>query len=557
MSTSTAPSSSAAQTRAGPAASTPAFSVNNNAANPAAPVSSNVASNPPPGSSSAASDTGAASAPNVASQTAPLPLVAIPGASGQTLFKRAVRSVRTWSKSTEVVTDGFSKSVEHVLSRGSRSASFRYGHDLESRVQTPNARPCEPVAGISKLFEAPAISFKNLGTDFDDSGLEAEFDSLSLTISKAHACLDSPADDVYEIKELWIEQNKSSYNCPIEHRWNQAKQRWAGSREIRLIKDLRTALKSLKGSKKDREFRPNLRMAGQAEPSVADVRLRPTVVIRCATEKGRKAINEQLSDLDYIANITTCVYVGLDKLKSGLLRNVPFAKEGNETVDETATDVDEHWYSRVAEELDIQAPELYDPSSCGWQVSFRLRDGSRRAVSTVGGVLLVNGIPYAITAGHSIYQLLDPDDDEPTPSQHGQLKGSLLGAAKARVEVAAMDFADAGLLNIGTSGDHPSPDPTSDFALLAIDQIRNLNQVNLYQPRHFNGISISVQKIGEKPTGGKVDIILGKDQIRKAVLEDSTSYFVQDDAILQTQALHLDAPLGKYRLELFSALLMA
>lgn len=296
-------------------------------------------------------------------------------------------------------------------------------------------------------------------------------------------------------------------------------------------------------------------MAGQAESSTADVRLKPTVVIRCATEKGRKAIHEQLSDLDYIANINTRVFVGLEKLKSALVRNVPLAKQGSETVGETATNVDEHWYSRVAEVLDIQAPELYDPSSCGWQVSFRLRDGSRRAVSTVGGVLLVNGIPYAITAGHAIYQLLDPDDDEPTPSQHGQLKGSLPGAAKARVEVAAMDFADAGLLNIGTSGDHPSPDPTSDFALLAIDQIRNLNQVNLYQPRH-NGIPISVQKIDEKPTGGKVDIILGKDQIRKAVLEDSTSYFVQDDAILQTQALHLDAPLGKYRLELFSGLLM-
>ena len=169
----------------------------------------------------------------------------------------------------------------------------------------------------------------------------------------------------------------------------------------------------------------------------------------------------------------------------------------------------------------------------------------------------VNGIPYAITAGHPIYQLLDPDDDESTPSQHGQLKASLSGAPKARVEVAAMDFANAGLLNIGNSGDHPSPDPTSDFALLAIDQIRNLKQVNLYQPRLFNGIPISVQKIDEKPTGGKVDIILGKSQIRKAVLEDSTSYFVQDDAILQTQALHLDAPLGKYRLELFSVLLMA
>lgn len=248
MSTSTAPSSSAAQTRAGLAASTPAFSVNNNAANPAAaPASSNVASNPPPGSSSAASDTGAASAPNVESQTAPLPLVAIPRASDQTLFKNAMRSLRTLSKSAEVVTDGLSKSVENVLSRGSRSASFRYGHDLESRVQTPNAQPCEPVAGFSKLFEAPAISIKNLVTDFDDSGLEAEFDSLSLTISKSHACLDSPAHGVYEIKELWIEQNKSSYNCPIEYRWNQAKRRWADSREIRLIKDLRTALKSLKG----------------------------------------------------------------------------------------------------------------------------------------------------------------------------------------------------------------------------------------------------------------------------------------------------------------------
>lgn len=150
------------------------------------------------------------------------------------------------------------------------------------------------------------------------------------------------------------------------------------------------------------------------------------------------------------------------------------AAQTHETVGETATDVGEYWYSRVAGELDIQAPELYDPSRCGWQVSFRLRDGSRRAISKVGGVLLVNGIPYAITAGHSIYQLLYPDDDEPTPSQHGQLKGSQRGAAKARVQVAAMDFADAGLLNIGTSGDHPSSDPTSDFALLAIDQIRNL-----------------------------------------------------------------------------------
>ena len=256
-------------------------------------------------------------------------------------------------------------------------------------------------------------------------------------------------------------------------------------------------------------------MAGQAESSTANVHLKPTVVIRCATEKAKKAIDEQLSDLEYIANINRCVFVGLDKLRSALVRNLPLAKEGNEPVGETATDVDEHWYSRVAEELDIQAPELYDPSSCGWQVSIRFRDGSRRAVSTVGGVLLVNGIPYAITAGHPIYQLLDPDDDESTPSQHGQLKASLSGAPKARVEVAAMDFANAGLLNIGNSGDHPSPDPTSDFALLAIDQIRNLKQVNLYQPRLFNGIPISVQKIDEKPTGGKVDIILGKSQFEK------------------------------------------
>jgi len=467
-----------------------------------------------------------------------------------------VRSLRTLSKSAEAVTDGLSKSIEHVLSRGSRSASFHYGYDLEPGVQTPNAQLSGPVAGLSKLFEAPAISIKNLVTDFDDSGLEAEFESLSLTISKTHACLDNSTHGLYEIKELWIEQNKSSYNCPSEYRWNQAKQRWTCSREIRLIKDLRTALKSLKGTRKDREFRPNLRMAGRAESSAVDVHLKPTVVIRCATEKGQKAIDEQLSDLDYIANINRCVFVGLDKLKSALACNVPLAKEGNKPVGEMATDVDEHWYSRVAEELDIQAPELYDPSSCGWQVSFRLCDGSRRAISTVGGVLLVNGIPYAITAGHPIYQLLDPEDDVSIPSQHGQLKTSLPGAPKARVEVAAMDFADAGLLNIGTSGDHPSPDPTSDFALLAIDQIRNLKRVNLYQPRHFNGIPISVQKIDEKPTGGKVDIILGKDQIRKAVLEDSTSYFVQDHVILQTQALHLDGPLGKYRLESFSGLLM-
>ena len=174
MSTSNAPSSSAAQTGDGPAASTPTSSVNNNAANPAAPESSNVASNPPPGSSSTASGTGATIAPNVAGQTAPLSLAAIPGASDQTLFKRAVRSLRTpLNKSAEAVTDGLSKSVEHVLGRGSRSASFRHSHDLESGVQTPNAQPSESVAGLSKLFEAPAISIENLVTDSDDSGLEA------------------------------------------------------------------------------------------------------------------------------------------------------------------------------------------------------------------------------------------------------------------------------------------------------------------------------------------------------------------------------------------------
>lgn len=81
--------------------------------------------------------------------------------------------------------------------------------------------------------------------------------------------------------------------------------------------------------------------------------------------------------------------------------------------------------------------------------------------------------------------------------------------------------------------------------------------MNRYQPRHSNGIPISVQKIDEKPTGGKVHIILGEDQILEAVLEDSTSYLVHENVTLQTQALHLDVPLGKYRLELFSALLMA
>ena len=154
-------------------------------------------------------------------------------------------------------------------------------------MQTPNAQPSESVAGLSKLFEAPAISIENLVTDSDDSGLEAEFDSLLLTISKTHACLDNPTHGVYEIKELSMRQDKSSYNCPSEYRWNQTKRRWALSREIRLIKDLRTALKSLKG-KKDREFRPNLRMAGQAESSTANVHLKPTVVIRCATKRPKR-----------------------------------------------------------------------------------------------------------------------------------------------------------------------------------------------------------------------------------------------------------------------------
>lgn len=551
------PSSSAAQTGAVAAASMPTSSVNNaQAANLTAPapaptpssVSSNIASNPLPGTLSTTSGTVASSAQNVVGQAASLSLAAIPR-SYRASLNRAASRLRNLTKSAEAATEGLSRSVENVFGRGRRSASFHRGHDLESTVQAPNAQPSGPVAGLSKLFEAPAISSNNLVQDFDDSSLKAEFDSLSLTISKDHACLDNSAYGVYEIKELWIEENKISYNCPTEYRWHEVKRRWAYSYQRRLIGDLRAALRSLEeGTKKDRNFRPNLRMAGWAESSAVDVHLQPTVVIRCATEKGRKAIDQQLSALEYVANINRCVFVGLDELNSMVVRTVPSDQERSESV-EMAPDVDEHWHSRVAKDLDIRPWESCNFSSCGWKVYFQLRNENRYAISTVGGFLLVNGIPYGITAGHPIYQLLDPEDDISITFEHTQHNNSLPGAPETRVDVAAMDFA-AAFLTIDSSGDHPSPDPTSDFALLAVDQTWNTKRLNMYQPRHSNGIPISIQKIDENPSGGNVDVIVGKDQIRRAVLEQGASYFVQDDVMLHTQTLHLDAPLGKYQFDL-------
>jgi len=355
---------------------------------------------------------------------------------------------------------------------------------------------------------------------------------------------------------------------------------WEASIKNRLIKDLGPVAIALpRLSRYQASFEPELRMVGEADPRSQNVIMSPTVLIRCGSKKCRKALQKAVNDLHYLQTFSRGhVQVGLHAPRPAGDSEKPAPDQSLENLD--------------IRDLILQLRnDEYTRNVYGRRL--RIISGANGLMtvwnSTIGGLIRVGDVVYALTTAHSIFEALQAtagdcndgsiSDDSDTDSEFPSVdpKGCIASSAqrsrpnidnRVLAETAfAYQNADLALASyIGKSlCTHRKDLPTevssvTDFALIEwpprqcrSDQ-RSFAQ-SLPGPKTFynsytslTGKVLALTSFDEAPEEGEVAILYHPTELCTGWLLPGNSLFMQRDALFQTRKIQMRQPLGKQNL---------
>ena len=344
---------------------------------------------------------------------------------------------------------------------------------------------------------------------------------------------------------------------------------WRQNVRDRLIGDIRSALQSLPRC----FFEVELYMAGQPDSDTDLVELWPTVVVRCGSKKGIRAVERTVKDLDYLRDFSNGrVVINL---------NAPRLASRH-----TSPGVDEQRPERLyAGQPELRVARLATQSACGLPLVYLPDDTGSPRASVVGGLIKVDNIVYGLTTAHSVIELDDHDPNDAEVCWSSDLD-SLPGSETTVVpsEVAstlpplktAADFTQTLKRYVSPSDspdvvvfeDHASlasysygskRQPASeanaysvsegnDFAL--IDLPRSYRYLpNVYfniQPWYRWRTPLHISKVASVDSSCEaVSIVCSPTDVRSAFLLDGNHLFLDQTTAFSTKKLQTQMPLGQ------------
>ncbi|KAK7180774.1 hypothetical protein PSPO01_13216 [Paraphaeosphaeria sporulosa] len=164
----------------------------------------------------------------------------------------------------------------------------------------------------------------------------------------------------------------------------------------RLMKDL-AAVSSW--SLPDETFEAELRMAGYVTKKDTTVELKPTVCIRCTSKTCRKEFEKAVKDLDYLVSFCSGgveVRLGAPHLAATEAEALPLTAGAQKELP-------------IQEENNINQVRMIQPwidgdSACGLKlkISTTVNDTDIESISTIGGLIKVDGKIYGLTTAHGM-----------------------------------------------------------------------------------------------------------------------------------------------------------
>lgn len=399
------------------------------------------------------------------------------------------------------------------------------------------------------------------------------FSPISISSSRssiAEECVDIPIDsrDIYDI-EKGIYVGKLKEMPPPGYLENE----WLGSIRIRLVKDLLPVTKALPRSLSPREsvIEPELCMVGEADPKSQNIIMRPTVWIRCGSRKCRKAVQEAVNGLHYLQTFSR------GRVQVRLRAPRPAGDSARPAPDQCRENLGIHALTLQLQN-DKRKRHVYGR---------RLRitngpDGIGNAwASTIGGLIRVDDVVYALTTAHSIFEALRPttedyNDDSDTDSGFSSLnpEGFIASSAQcwgsdiakgSRQEIEPLEYQDVDLALASYAGESLSTDregsPTkvsavTDFALIEWpdsflwDSFHNIQGPYIFYNNYTSPTkkALALTSFDEDPEEGEVAILCHLNELCTGWLLSGDSLFMQRDALFQTRKIQMREPLRKRNL---------
>jgi hypothetical protein len=334
---------------------------------------------------------------------------------------------------------------------------------------------------------------------------------------------------------------------------------WLASIRIRLIKDLLPITKALPRSLSQKQciFEPELCMVGEADTQSQNIIMKPTVWIRCGSKKCKKAIQEAVSDLEYIQTFSR------GRVRVNLRAPLPAGDSEKLAIHNVLDNQD------LILQLQCNGSML---NSCGKKLRImNPADATGIAwTSTIGGLIRVDRCVYALTTAHSIFEARrqtkdfnnfspEGDSNSEKDSCSSSLEGHIVSSPAYsdpsatyhhQREVEDFTYKDVHLAlanYVGQGLDTHIETVATDFALIKMpDLIWSNGLLPLYNSyRSPTNGKIDLTSFNETPEEGEVEILYRQNEICTGWLLPGASLFTQRDGLFQTRKIQMQRPLRK------------
>lgn len=341
---------------------------------------------------------------------------------------------------------------------------------------------------------------------------------------------------------------------------------WINSIRVQLLGDLRVVIQSLPRSLSRDEtiVEPELCMAGTADNDFSTVELKPTVWIRCGSKRCQKAVAQAVEDLIYLhtfAKGRIQVHRRAPSFATGIPENVSTDFQLLPAVQETPT-------------VHLLSPSTN--SAIGTKVRFTLGWNGlvRERMSTIGGLIRVDGQVYGLTTAHAAAELhyasLEEDLSTDYESDEEFTSDSGLGVEAPLFASAMTDFSGisttnnttvnwlearlgpcsyAGKTNLTEMSNAFTVSEGSDFALIELCEEHH-QLVNTYEQRmpaeSRTSHPVGIRKLASNLQSGPVSILCSPTDVRAAHLLDEDCLFLDRTTVFHTKKIQTDGPLGMF-----------
>jgi hypothetical protein len=348
---------------------------------------------------------------------------------------------------------------------------------------------------------------------------------------------------------------------------------WREKTKPRLREDLKLVLQSLSLAREKTRAEPELCWVGEAYGDTNLVELRPTVIIRCASRRCQKAIDEAVKDLGYLQTFSK----GRVKVHRGA--PVPACSRSSHALSEESMTC----CGEIASFLELAAPTTL--SACG--IRTRCLEESdfpcRQNTSIIGGFICVDNVLYGLTTGHTAVfwpkdNSLDTDSETDSEAEsyvssrsssslssiiHPILDNEMEAAGRTSLDNDAYmshssnlqrwipsrlgHFSYMGCRSEGHNDSVHTVSGTSDFALIELDQeLQNL--ANVYTPpsgpAQVSDSTWTIDTISTDEEIGPVLIVCSMTDVRPAYLLEGDHGYMDRCGEISTLKIETAEPLG-------------